>query len=173
MPIWNSHWFWWKWEKAGRKKWLLPGLQMVALDSHQRGSHAYSNSNSNLNFNFQLQPDLNGGKRNMPVEEWVVKWKRNRNHRGEEILPKKKALALAEKKIALGFKVRFKKLTRNYQPTWQSIKPRWSLFVWPRGYFFIFYLEDEYRAGIFSGSLAVYTSLTRATISSFSFKFLN
>jgi len=53
----------------------------------------------------------------MPVEEWLVKWKKNRNHRGEEILPKKKAITLAEEKKALGFKVKLKKLPRNYQPT--------------------------------------------------------
>ena len=51
----------------------------------------------------------------MPVELWKVRWKRNRNHRGEEILPKKQAFELADEKRCLGFKVRLEKVSRHYQ----------------------------------------------------------
>lgn len=49
----------------------------------------------------------------MPTEKWVVYWKKNRNHRGEEIIfSQKKAMKLAEEKKALGFKVKMKKLPK-------------------------------------------------------------
>jgi hypothetical protein len=34
----------------------------------------------------------------MPVEQWLVKWRQNRNNQREEILPKNEALNLAQKK---------------------------------------------------------------------------
>lgn len=46
----------------------------------------------------------------MPEKLWEVDWKRNRNHRGKEILPEGKAFALAEEKRGQGFKVNMKKL---------------------------------------------------------------
>jgi hypothetical protein len=49
----------------------------------------------------------------MSSEKWLLKWKRNRNHRGEEILPKKQAFELAETKKNLGFKVFLKKLPQE------------------------------------------------------------
>ena len=52
----------------------------------------------------------------MPAEEWTVKWKRNRNHRGEEILPEKEAFELADEKRKLGFKVEIKKVSRASSP---------------------------------------------------------
>jgi len=55
----------------------------------------------------------------MPIEQWRIKWKRNRNHRGEKILPKKKAFELAEEKRKLSFKVQLERLPRNYQPSHQ------------------------------------------------------
>ncbi len=63
------------------------------------------------------QLNMKGGEGDIvPTEEWLIKWKRNRNHRGEEILPKKQAFKLAEEKKADGFKiVKLKKLPRNYQ----------------------------------------------------------
>lgn len=47
-------------------------------------------------------------------EKYLVKWKKNRNNKGEEILPKKEAFELAEKKKSLRFKVEMKKLPRNW-----------------------------------------------------------
>ena len=52
----------------------------------------------------------------MPTEEWVVRWKKNRNHRGEEtVFSQRKAINLADEKRKLGYKVRVKKslLARN------------------------------------------------------------
>lgn len=57
----------------------------------------------------------------MPVEQWLVTWKRNRNHRGEEILPKKQAFELAEEKRTMGLKVKIQKLPRNSQSSPQSL----------------------------------------------------
>ncbi len=52
----------------------------------------------------------------MPTERWLVKWKKNRNHRGEAILPKKEAFTLACEKKFLGFKVQMKKVSRASSP---------------------------------------------------------
>ncbi len=53
-----------------------------------------------------------GERRSMPTEEWLVKWKKNRNHRGEEIVfSRRKAVKLAEEKKELGYKVRVKKVS--------------------------------------------------------------
>ncbi len=51
----------------------------------------------------------------MPTEKLIVKWKRNRNHRGEEVVFSKKAAnALIEEKRSAGFKkIWIEKLTRN------------------------------------------------------------
>ncbi len=49
----------------------------------------------------------------MPTEEWLVKWKKNRNHRGEEIVfSRRKAVILADEKRNLGYKVQMKKAPR-------------------------------------------------------------
>ncbi len=50
----------------------------------------------------------------MPTKLWLVEWKKNRNHKGKEILPEKEAFELAEKKKSLHFKVEMKKLPRNW-----------------------------------------------------------
>ena len=34
----------------------------------------------------------------MPTKLWLVEWKKNRNHKGKEILPEKEAFELAEKR---------------------------------------------------------------------------
>jgi len=48
----------------------------------------------------------------MPTEGWQVKWKRNRNHRGEEIVfSRRKAIKLAEEKRNHGYKVQFGKVS--------------------------------------------------------------
>ena len=50
----------------------------------------------------------------MPTEEWVVKWKRNRNHRGEEtVYSRSKAEKIVEEKLCLGYKVVMKKGSRK------------------------------------------------------------
>ena len=52
----------------------------------------------------------------MALEQWLVKWKRNRNHQGEEtVFSQRKAFELAEEKRSLGFKVEIKKLPRNHR----------------------------------------------------------
>ncbi len=52
----------------------------------------------------------------MPTEEWQVKWKRNRNHRGEEIVfSRRKAITLVEEKRNLGYKVQFGKVSSHPQ----------------------------------------------------------
>ncbi len=54
----------------------------------------------------------------MPTEKWLVKWKRNRNHRGEEIVFSQKIAAeLADKKKSLGFKVKMEKVSRVSSPS--------------------------------------------------------
>jgi hypothetical protein len=53
-----------------------------------------------------------GERRSMPTEEWLVKWKKNRNHRSEEtVFSRRKAIKLAEEKRNLGYKVRFEKVS--------------------------------------------------------------
>mgnify|MGYP001611034423 FL=1 len=50
----------------------------------------------------------------MPTEKWLVKWKRNRSNRGEEIVySQEKALQIAEEKKHLGYKVKMKKIPRR------------------------------------------------------------
>jgi len=50
----------------------------------------------------------------MPTTAFLVSWKRNRNHRGREIIfSEKKAFGLADEKRELGFKVGVKKLPPN------------------------------------------------------------
>lgn len=51
----------------------------------------------------------------MPTEKWLVRWKTNRNHKGEEIVfSRKKADILAEEKRFAGFKkIWIEKLPRN------------------------------------------------------------
>lgn len=56
----------------------------------------------------------------MPTRWWRVKWKRNRNHRGVDVLPEKEAILLAEEKKELGFKVELVKLPRNWPGTLTS-----------------------------------------------------
>ncbi len=52
----------------------------------------------------------------MPTEEWLVKWKKNRNHRGKEIVfSQRKAMILADDKKRLGYKVRVKKVSPHSQ----------------------------------------------------------
>jgi len=47
----------------------------------------------------------------MPTVAFLVSWKRNRNHRGREIVfSEKKAAELVEEKNKLGFKSQFKKI---------------------------------------------------------------
>jgi hypothetical protein len=47
----------------------------------------------------------------MPTQAILVSWKRNRNHRGREIVfSVKKAAKIMEEKKELGFKPQFKKL---------------------------------------------------------------
>jgi|GEM_PF-5090743 len=51
----------------------------------------------------------------MPTEQWLVKWKKNRNNRGREIVfSQKKAVELAEQKRQAGFKVKLMKLPRSH-----------------------------------------------------------
>ena len=57
-----------------------------------------------------------GERRSMPTEKWLVKWKKNRNHRGEEnVFSRRKAVALAEEKRDLGYKVEIKKVSSRPQ----------------------------------------------------------
>jgi hypothetical protein len=50
----------------------------------------------------------------MPTEQWLVKWKKNRNNRGREIVfSQKKAVELAQKKKQDGFKVKLIKMPRT------------------------------------------------------------
>jgi hypothetical protein len=50
----------------------------------------------------------------MPTVAFLVCWKRNRNHRGREIVfSEKKAAEIMEEKKELGFKSQFKKLHRH------------------------------------------------------------
>lgn len=52
----------------------------------------------------------------MPTEEWTVKWKKNRNHRGEEtVFSQRKAINLADEKRKLGYKVQVKKVSSRPQ----------------------------------------------------------
>ena len=53
----------------------------------------------------------------MPTEKWFVWWKRNRNHKGEEIVySEKKAMALVEEKKESGFKkTGYYKLPRHHK----------------------------------------------------------
>ena len=53
----------------------------------------------------------------MPTEKLLVWWKRNRNHKGEEIVySKKKAMALVEEKKESGFKkTGYYKLPRHHK----------------------------------------------------------
>ena len=52
----------------------------------------------------------------MPTEKWLVKWKKNRNHRGEEtVFSRRKAIELAEGKRDLGYKVQMKKVSSRPQ----------------------------------------------------------
>ncbi len=50
----------------------------------------------------------------MPTEKWLIKWKKNRNHRGEdEVFSQEKAIKLAEEKRNLGYKVAVEKVPRR------------------------------------------------------------
>lgn len=50
----------------------------------------------------------------VPTNSFTVKWKRNRNNKGEEtVFSQKKAIKLAEEKKSLGFKVEIRKLPKN------------------------------------------------------------
>jgi len=49
----------------------------------------------------------------MPVEYWLVRWRRNRNHCGEEMFfSYRKAFEIAESKKSLGYKVKIIKLSK-------------------------------------------------------------
>jgi len=49
----------------------------------------------------------------VPNQKWLVKWKKNRNHKGEEIVfSQRKAVKLADEKKNLGYKVRMEKVSR-------------------------------------------------------------
>jgi len=53
----------------------------------------------------------------MPAEKWLVRWKKNRNHRGEEIFSsREEAINFAEEKRQLGYKLTIKKLPRRTPP---------------------------------------------------------
>ncbi|MEK7568084.1 MAG: hypothetical protein AAB498_00380 [Patescibacteria group bacterium] len=50
----------------------------------------------------------------MPTEEWLVKWKKNRNNRQEMVVHSfQKAVNLAEEKKNLGYKVTFHKMIKK------------------------------------------------------------
>jgi hypothetical protein len=57
-----------------------------------------------------------GQENSVPTEEWTVKWKKNRNHRGEEtVFSQRKAINLADEKRKLGYKVQVKKVSSRPQ----------------------------------------------------------
>ena len=63
-----------------------------------------------------LEPlNMKGGEGDIvPTEKWVVRWKKNRNHRGEEEVSRREAVKLADEKRSLGYKVTMKKAPRSF-----------------------------------------------------------
>ena len=87
---------------------------MVTLDPHKRkfdtnpDSDLYSRSCVVLKIQFESEEE------NMPTVAFLVSWKRNRNHRGRDIVfSSQKAMNMADEKKCLGFKASVKKLSPN------------------------------------------------------------